>query len=96
MSMPDCGFFAMNAPAAFAVASVFAAASLSASDRPCAGAALSPAKMLARPTTAAEAGLASGTLMISMRKRDEFGSSAATSAQPASSPAERMPDEPDT
>ena len=97
MSAPDCGLRAMKAPAARARASCEDAASLSASERPWRGGSLRPVKMLARPTTAAREGSASGTLMISMRRRDELASVDATSpAHPASSAEGRMDDEPET
>ncbi len=48
-------------------------------------------------TRSAISGCASGTLMTSMRKSDEFGLfSGARSEQPDSSASGRMPDEPET
>ena len=82
----------VNAPLALA-ASISA---LSAGDAPWLVAAPSPAKMFARPTTAAAAGFANGTLMISMRSSDEFASPLGADTHSASSPAGRIPDEPDT
>ncbi len=70
---------------------------LSASERPCVGAALRSAKMFARFTTAACSGCASGTLMISMRMSDVAAFERVVSARhPGSSLDDRSGADPET
>ena len=89
--------WAVNAPRAFASASCFCCAAMSSGASPCSGGAVRPWKMRGELTIAACCGLASGTLMTSMRKSAEFGSlSGASEEQPGSSLGERTPAEPET
>ena len=97
ISAPVLGLFATKPPVVFAVASAFAAAARSSGAPPCAAGVVRPVKTFARLTTAAAAGLASGTLMISIFIRLEFSFCAGLAfTQPGSSVDERIGAEPDT
>jgi hypothetical protein len=88
---------AVKAPRALAAASAAALAAASSGVSPWRAGAVSPLKMRGEVTIAAAFGLASGTLMTSMRKSAEFGFwSGAWRTQPGSSLGERTLAEPET
>ena len=96
MSWPVTGLRATNPPVRRAVSSARRAFAISSSAAPWTAGALRPVKMLARFTTSARSGLATGTLMISMRHSEEFGSSGAARLQPGSSLGDRTLEDPET
>src|SRR5689334_5385681 len=97
MSALLIGFLAMNPPVARAESTKRFALATSSSVGPCDGVTLRPEKMLARFTTAAVAGLASGTLMTSILQRAELGfESGRSRTQPGNSVGERIWADPDT
>ena len=87
---------AVNPPFAFASATSLALSALSTSDSPCRAGFVRSLKMRGELTIAACSGCASGTLMTSMRKSAELGSSFGSALeQPGSSFGERTREEPE-
>src|SRR6185295_732299 len=91
------GTFATKPPTARAESTACLLLMLSTAVSPCSAGALRPAKMFARFTTAAAAGLASGTLMISTRQSAVCPlESGFVVVHPVSSRGDRGVDDPDT
>ena len=94
-SMPRT--FAVNPPAARAVAAAVAAAAISCGVSACVAASVRSAKIRGELTMLASSGWANGTLMTSIRNSAEFGSwSGASFEHPESSFGDRTPADPDT